>query len=82
MNPPHRPSVLVEGGAGYIGAHAAQALATAGYRPVVYDNLSSGFREAVRWGPLVHGDIRSPRPTITHKFPCAVGAPYSCRRPR
>ncbi|WP_293904506.1 UDP-glucose 4-epimerase GalE [Phenylobacterium sp.] len=53
-------SVLVTGGAGYIGAHTAQALSARGYRPVVFDNLSSGFREATRWGELVEGDIRDP----------------------
>jgi len=51
-------AVLVAGGAGYIGSHTAKALSEAGYTPVVYDNLSAGFREAVRWGPFVHGDIR------------------------
>lgn len=51
-------AVLVTGGAGYIGAHTAKALAEEGFRPVVFDNLSSGFREAVNWGPFVHGDIR------------------------
>ena len=51
-------AVLVTGGAGFIGAHTAKALHERGYLPVVYDSLSSGFREAVRWGPLVHGDIR------------------------
>lgn len=51
-------AVLVTGGAGYIGAHTAKALRERGYTPVVFDNLSSGFREAVRWGPFVHGDIR------------------------
>ncbi len=50
-------SILVTGGAGYIGSHACKALARAGYRPVVYDNLSYGHSEAVRWGPLVEGDI-------------------------
>jgi len=50
-------SVLVTGGAGYIGSHACKALATAGYTPVTYDNLSRGHRHAVRWGPLVEGDI-------------------------
>jgi UDP-arabinose 4-epimerase len=50
-------SVLVTGGAGYIGSHAAKALAEAGYRPVVYDNLVHGHRWAVKWGPLVEGDI-------------------------
>jgi UDP-glucose-4-epimerase GalE len=50
-------AVLVTGGAGYIGAHACKALAKAGYEPVAYDNLSRGHRDAVRWGPLVEGDI-------------------------
>jgi len=50
-------SILVTGGAGYIGSHACKALALAGYRPVVFDNMSRGHREAVRWGPLVEGDL-------------------------
>jgi UDP-arabinose 4-epimerase len=50
-------SILVTGGAGYVGSHACKALANAGYRPVVYDNLSRGHREAVRWGPLIEGDL-------------------------
>src|SRR5207302_1259202 len=50
-------TILVTGGAGYVGGHACKALAGAGYRPVVYDNLSRGHREAVRWGPLVEGDL-------------------------
>lgn len=53
-----KPAVLVTGGAGYIGAHTAKALHERGFLPVVFDDLSSGFREAVRWGPLVQGDIR------------------------
>ena len=50
-------NVLVTGGAGYIGAQTCKALAAAGYLPVVYDNLVTGHRAAVRWGPFVHGDI-------------------------
>jgi UDP-glucose-4-epimerase GalE len=50
-------SVLVTGGAGYIGSHACKVLARAGYQPVVLDDLSRGHREAVRWGPLVECDI-------------------------
>jgi UDP-glucose-4-epimerase GalE len=49
--------VLVTGGAGYIGSHACKALAAAGRRVVVYDNLSAGHRGAVRWGDLVVADI-------------------------
>lgn len=61
MEQASRGAVLVTGGAGYIGAHTAKALAEQGFRPVVFDNLSSGFREAVRWGEFVHGDIRNTR---------------------
>jgi UDP-glucose-4-epimerase GalE len=50
-------TVLVTGGAGYIGSHACKVLSRAGYRPVVFDNLSRGHRAAVRWGPLVEGDL-------------------------
>ena len=50
-------TVLVTGGAGYVGSHTCKTLAEAGYNPVTYDNLSRGHRDAVRWGPLVVGDI-------------------------
>ncbi len=49
--------VLVTGGAGYIGAHACKALARSGVVPVAFDNLSTGWAEAVKWGPLVRGDL-------------------------
>ncbi|WP_417495352.1 UDP-glucose 4-epimerase GalE [Maricaulis sp.] len=52
--------ILVTGGAGYIGAHVCRALAARGDQPIVFDNLSTGHRHAVQWGPLVTGDIRSP----------------------
>jgi UDP-arabinose 4-epimerase len=50
-------SILVTGGAGYIGAHACKALDRAGYLPIAYDNLVYGHRSAVKWGPLEVGDI-------------------------
>ena len=50
--------VLVTGGGGYIGSHACKALARAGHEMVVYDNLSTGHRASVRWGPLIVGDVR------------------------
>jgi UDP-arabinose 4-epimerase len=50
-------TVLVTGGAGYIGSHACKSLARAGYRPVAYDSLIRGHREAVRWGPFVDADL-------------------------
>jgi UDP-glucose-4-epimerase GalE len=49
--------VLVTGGAGYIGSHASKALSRAGFEVVVYDNLSAGHRDAVKYGELVEGDI-------------------------
>ena len=49
--------VLVTGGAGYIGAHACKALARAGFIPVAFDNLTTGWAEAVRFGPLFQGDL-------------------------
>ena len=51
-------TVLVAGGAGYVGSHCCLALAAAGFRPVVFDDLSNGHREHVQWGPLEVGDIR------------------------
>ena len=50
-------SVLITGGAGYVGSHACKVLARAGYRPVVLDDFSRGHREAVRWGPVVECNI-------------------------
>lgn len=49
-------AILIPGGAGYIGAHMCKHVAQAGHVPVVFDNLSTGHREAVRWGDLVEGD--------------------------
>jgi UDP-arabinose 4-epimerase len=49
--------VLVTGGGGYVGSHACKRLAAAGYKPVVLDDLSEGHRWAVKWGPLIVGDI-------------------------
>ena len=40
-----------------MGSHACKLLARCGHRPVVYDNLSRGHREAVKWGPLEEGDL-------------------------
>jgi len=50
-------TVLVTGGAGYIGSHAAKALRAAGHRPVIFDNLSAGHRQAALDHPLLVGDI-------------------------
>jgi len=51
-------TVLVVGGAGYIGSHTCLDLANKGFKPVVFDNFSNGHREFVKWGPAEEGDIR------------------------
>ncbi|MEJ0084580.1 MAG: UDP-glucose 4-epimerase GalE [Pseudomonadota bacterium] len=51
------PSVLVTGGAGYIGSHTVLQLVARGERVVVLDDLSTGFRQAVRDVPLVNGNV-------------------------
>ncbi len=50
-------TVLVTGGAGYIGSHACKALSQAGYVPVTYDNLITGWQDAVKFGPFEQGDL-------------------------
>lgn len=52
--------VLVAGGAGFIGSHTVKELQRAGFRPVVFDNLSSGHRDAVAGTELIEGDLRDP----------------------
>ena len=49
--------VLVTGGAGYIGSHACKALKAAGYIPVTFDNLCTGWQDAVKFGPFEKGDL-------------------------
>jgi UDP-arabinose 4-epimerase len=50
-------TVLVTGGAGFIGSHTCKALAAAGLLPVAFDDLSTGHAGLARFGPLVQGDI-------------------------
>ncbi|HEY7376364.1 MAG TPA: UDP-glucose 4-epimerase GalE [Polyangia bacterium] len=50
-------SILIVGGAGYIGSQTAKRVAQAGLEPVVLDNLVHGHRWAVKWGPFVEGDL-------------------------
>ena len=49
--------ILVTGGAGYIGSHACKVLKSAGYVPVTFDNLATGWRDAVQFGPFEEGDL-------------------------
>ena len=86
-----RDTVLVIGGAGYIGSHVCKALAAAGVLPVTYDNLSRGHRWAVRWGPLEVGDLadsaaldavfRRYRPTAVMHFASFIEAGESVADP-
>ena len=51
-----RKTILVTGGAGYIGSHVVRQLGEAGEQIVVLDDLSTGFRQAVLYGDLVVGN--------------------------
>lgn len=59
--------VVVTGGAGYIGSHACKALAEGGFLPITIDSLVYGHEWAVKWGPLIRGDIRD-RSVLDHTF--------------
>jgi UDP-arabinose 4-epimerase len=68
-------SILVTGGAGYIGSHTCKALRLARFEPVTYDNLARGNPEAVKWGPLEIGELADSarlREVFTHSRPAAV----------
>lgn len=68
-------TVLVTGGAGYIGSHICKLLAEQGIKPVVYDSLEHGYEWAVKWGPLEKGDLHDSeklRHVIQHYRPEAV----------
>jgi UDP-glucose-4-epimerase GalE len=52
--------ILVTGGAGYIGSHTVKALKTAGLKPLIFDNFSTGHRSFVKGTPCFEGDIRKP----------------------
>lgn len=70
-----KKTVLVAGGAGFIGSHTVKLLARQGYEPVVYDNLSTGHLASIRWGDFVEGDILDTRlltETIEEHDPAAV----------
>jgi UDP-glucose-4-epimerase GalE len=56
--------ILVTGGAGYIGSHTAKRLAANGYEPICFDNLSTGHREFVKWGPLELGNLHDTQTLI------------------
>lgn len=57
MTEQNKGTIFVTGGAGYVGSHCCKAFAKAGWKVVVFDNLSRGWRDFVKWGPLIEGDI-------------------------
>ena len=85
------PTVLVTGGAGFVGSHTCKALAKAGYLPVVYDDLSNGVQDAVRWGPLEVGALEDEarlaaivaqhKPVAVAHFAAFIEAGESVREP-
>jgi UDP-glucose 4-epimerase len=50
-------TILITGGAGYIGSHVVKELLRQGYQPIVYDNLQAGHRKAVKEALLIEGDL-------------------------
>lgn len=84
-------TILVTGGAGYVGSNACKVLAAAGFSPVIFDNLSNGHDWAVKWGPLVRGDVLCPTDLddafVTHKpdavmhFAALIEVGQSVKRP-
>ena len=84
-------TVLVTGGAGYIGSHVVQQLGKLGYEVIVYDNLSTGSPEAVLQGKLVVGDLADQEKlsqtfaqyqfsAVLH-FAASISVPDSLRQP-
>lgn len=52
-----KKNILVTGGAGYIGSHVVKLLGEKGYHTITYDNLSTGYKEAVLSGDFIEGDL-------------------------
>jgi UDP-glucose-4-epimerase GalE len=59
QNKEQQKTILVTGGAGYIGSHVCKALYKKGFLPISYDNLSTGHKYAVKWGPFINADIEN-----------------------
>ncbi len=84
-------TVLVTGGAGYIGSHVVKALGEAGYQVVTYDNLSTGHDWAVLYGDLVVADLGDEmelrkvferyRPDAVMHFAASIVVPESVKQP-
>jgi len=57
-------TVIVVGGAGYIGSHVCKAISDSGGQPITFDNFSSGHKHAVKWGPYETVDLRDQNATL------------------
>ena len=65
--------VLVTGGAGYIGSHACKALKAAGYTPVTFDSFVTGWKQAVKFGPLEEGCLSAAVQAVAWNGPIGDG---------
>jgi len=84
-------SILVTGGAGYIGSHVVKALGEKGHKILVYDNLSTGHPWAVLYGELAVGDLADPKrlgevmagflPEAVIHFAASIQVEESVRKP-
>ena len=53
--------IFIVGGAGYIGSHVNKFLSNKGYKTLIFDNLSKGHAEFVKWGEFIKGDLKDRR---------------------
>lgn len=84
-------TVFVTGGAGYVGSHSCKAFAEAGWRVIVYDNLSRGYRDLVNWGELIEGELSDSKalkealaktkPQVVAHYAAFASVPESMREP-
>ena len=49
--------ILITGGAGYVGSHTNKLFNNAGLETIIYDNLSNGHEDFVKWGKFIKGDL-------------------------
>lgn len=50
--------ILVVGGAGYVGSHTNKLLNQKGHKTLIYDNLTYGHKEAIKWGEFIIGGFK------------------------
>src|SRR5262249_9721908 len=74
--------ILITGGAGYVGSHCAKALAAEGHDGIVFDNLTFGHREFIRWGRLIDRAEIGPAAVLQRCWRRAGGRDWCCRRSR